>query len=86
MSKLKGGDYVVHQLYKKYNYGIGYAAYKQEDLVSKKYYKTLTGNSKARSKTGTATSVAILEDTYDHYIYFMSNKKVSFTFKIYRVK
>ena len=89
MSGLSGAKYVAHTLYKKYNYGIGYASYisgKRIDLVSKKYYKTLTENSKKSSRTGTANSYAILESGHQHYIYFMSDRKATFTFKITKVK
>ncbi len=89
MSGLSGAKYVAHNLYKKYNYGIGYASYvsgKQIDLVSKKYYKTLTGNSKKSSRKGTANSYAILESGHQHYIYFMSDSKATFTFKITKAK
>jgi hypothetical protein len=87
-SNLKGASYVCTVLYKKYNYGIGYASYisgKHIDLVSQAYYDKLAyenSSSLKTSKVGKATSKAILESSYHHYIYFMSDGKASFDFKI----
>ena len=92
MTGLKNGSYVAHVLYKKYNYGIGYASYfsgEHYDLVSDEYYKSLqyTNSSSLDScKVKKATSTAILESKYKHYMYFMSDSKVTFNFKITKAK
>ncbi len=87
-SNLKGASYVCTVLYKKYNYGIGKASYisgKHIDLVSQAYYDKLAyenSSSLKSSRTGKAVSKAILESKYHHYIYFMSDGKATFNFKI----
>ena len=92
MTKLSGASYVGHILYKKYKYGIDYASYfngQHNDLVTQDYYNAQAyknASSLENDKVGKAVSQAILESGHTHYLYFLSDGKATFTFKISKAK
>ncbi len=97
VSNFKGADYMYYTLLKHYNSGIGRAPilYNYNPTVcSESYYKTIqeriaSGESSEKiedySVKGSKTK-AILESEMNHYLYFSSDGKATFNFKIKKIK